>query len=195
MKSAMVPSGPAFPEASAPPEGAVVGGTGEVQGVSADPPPEDFRRLREGLSTIVDRLGENVSEGIRGTEFPRERLLAIAAKGGDEDAKRELAVGGIRGTKVWDDPANMAMAAFTAYHGTPHKFDKFDVSKVGTGQGAASYGHGLYFAENPKVAGEYMQQLAPKKTTIRISGEKPVIGELTLNKNEREAARTLMPQI
>ena len=78
-----------------------------------------------------------------------------------------------------------------AYHGTPHKFDKFDVSKIGTGQGAQSYGHGLYFAENPKVAGEYMQQLAPKKTTIRVPGEKPIIGELTLNKNEREAARTL----
>lgn len=48
----------------------------------------------------------------------------------------------------------------TAYHGTPHIFDKFDVSKVGTGQGAQSYGHGIYFAENPTVAKEYQRQLS-----------------------------------
>ncbi len=46
-------------------------------------------------------------------------------------------------------------AAPIAYHGTPHQFDKFDASKIGTGQGAQSYGHGLYFAENPQVAASY----------------------------------------
>jgi len=30
-----------------------------------------------------------------------------------------------------------------------------DMSKIGTGQGAQSYGHGLYFAENPEVAKTY----------------------------------------
>jgi hypothetical protein len=43
----------------------------------------------------------------------------------------------------------------TAFHGSPHKFDAFDMKKVGTGEGAQAYGHGLYFAENPKVAKEY----------------------------------------
>jgi hypothetical protein len=42
-----------------------------------------------------------------------------------------------------------------AYHGSPHDFDQFSLSKIGTGEGAQAYGHGLYFAENPKVAGEY----------------------------------------
>jgi hypothetical protein len=41
------------------------------------------------------------------------------------------------------------------WHGSPHKFDKFDASKIGTGEGAQAYGHGLYLAENPKVATEY----------------------------------------
>jgi hypothetical protein len=48
----------------------------------------------------------------------------------------------------------------TAYHGSPHDFDKFDLSKIGTGEGAQAYGHGLYFAENPKVAREYEGMLA-----------------------------------
>jgi hypothetical protein len=39
-----------------------------------------------------------------------------------------------------------------AYHGSPHDFDRFDLSKIGTGEGAQAYGHGLYFAENPRVA-------------------------------------------
>lgn len=42
-----------------------------------------------------------------------------------------------------------------AYHGSPYKFDKFHMSKVGTGEGAQAYGHGLYFAENPEVAKFY----------------------------------------
>jgi len=40
-----------------------------------------------------------------------------------------------------------------AYHSSPHKFDKFDISKIGTGQGAQSYGYGVYFAESPAVSG------------------------------------------
>jgi len=61
--------------------------------------------------------------------------------------------------------AELAMQApivgMMAYHGTPHKIlDKFDISKVGTGEGAQSYGHGMYFAENPKVAGEYQRALS-----------------------------------
>ena len=42
--------------------------------------------------------------------------------------------------------------AITTYHGSPHDFDEFDMSKIGTGEGAQAYGHGLYFAENENVA-------------------------------------------
>ena len=42
-----------------------------------------------------------------------------------------------------------------AWHGSPHDFDRFDISKIGTGEGAQAYGHGLYFAENQGVARSY----------------------------------------
>jgi hypothetical protein len=48
-----------------------------------------------------------------------------------------------------------------AFHSSPHDFDKFDLARIGTGEGAQSYGHGLYFAENPAVSGQggqYWQQ-------------------------------------
>ena len=41
------------------------------------------------------------------------------------------------------------------YHGSPHKFDAFDASKIGTGEGAQAYGHGMYLAESPDVAKTY----------------------------------------
>jgi hypothetical protein len=50
-------------------------------------------------------------------------------------------------------PAGASQA--TVWHGSPHKFDAFDASKIGTGEGAQSYGHGLYLAESPDVAKSY----------------------------------------
>lgn len=50
--------------------------------------------------------------------------------------------------------------AFKAYHGSPHDFDKFSMDKIGTGEGAQAYGHGLYFAEKPEVARDYRDALS-----------------------------------
>jgi hypothetical protein len=44
-----------------------------------------------------------------------------------------------------------------AYHGSPYDFEKFDINRIGTGEGAQAYGHGLYFAENPAVAQSYKE--------------------------------------
>ena len=48
-------------------------------------------------------------------------------------------------------PLGLAPMGWTAYHGSPHKFDKFQLDKIGTGEGAQAYGHGLYFADAPDV--------------------------------------------
>lgn len=48
----------------------------------------------------------------------------------------------------------------TVWHGSPHLFNKFDMSKIGTGEGAQAYGHGLYFAEHPATASTYASKLS-----------------------------------
>jgi hypothetical protein len=68
-------------------------------------------------------------------------------------------------------PARSALGYITpkpmqldVYHGSPHRFPpteknpfgEFDASKIGTGEGAQSYGYGIYTAENPSVAREYL---------------------------------------
>jgi hypothetical protein len=81
-------------------------------------------------------------------------------------------------------PANVALQnylserinplAMIAWHGSPHLFKKFDSSKIGTGEGAQAYGHGLYLAESPEVAGQYQQKLSGilgnKRNTVFLDG-------------------------
>jgi hypothetical protein len=48
----------------------------------------------------------------------------------------------------------------TAWHGSPHIFEKFDASKIGSGVGQQAYGKGLYLAESPATANEYKVNLS-----------------------------------
>jgi N12 class adenine-specific DNA methylase len=50
--------------------------------------------------------------------------------------------------------------AMGAWHGTPHKVDRFSVEKIGTGEGAQAYGWGLYFAEAEGIARYYRDSLS-----------------------------------
>jgi hypothetical protein len=60
------------------------------------------------------------------------------------------------------------------YHGTPHRFPatarnplgEFDASKIGSGEGAQVYGHGLYFAEAPAVARGYADRLGANYISV-----------------------------
>jgi hypothetical protein len=80
---------------------------------------------------------------------------------------------------------NAITKGIRAYHGTPHDFDRFDMSKIGTGEGAQAYGHGLYFAENENVAKWYRDTLsqhnrgAPAKYTASemLARGEPKTGE------------------
>ncbi len=74
----------------------------------------------------------------------------------------ELPGGEVQGgiAKAMEGLKGRVQNAIKAYHGSPHDFEQFSLSKIGTGEGAQAYGHGLYFAENPSVAEDYKRQLA-----------------------------------
>lgn len=57
-------------------------------------------------------------------------------------------------------PNMLGAGVIKAYHGSPHSFDKFRMDRIGTGEGAQAYGHGLYFAENEGVAKSYKDTLS-----------------------------------
>jgi len=86
------------------------------------------------------------------TDTARQSIL----KNGFGAFKRGGTVGKADGGSMGDDDG------ITAYHGSPHSFDQFDIGKLGTGEGAQAYGHGLYFAGNENIARSYRDTLAPQ---------------------------------
>ena len=60
------------------------------------------------------------------------------------------------------------------YHGSPHTFPpternplgEFDASKIGTGEGAQAFGHGIYVAENKNIAQNYADVLASPRNRV-----------------------------
>lgn len=53
-----------------------------------------------------------------------------------------------------------------AYHGSPHSFERFDTSKIGTGEGNQAYGHGLYFSAKDAVSEWYRHQLTGRRDPL-----------------------------
>lgn len=54
-----------------------------------------------------------------------------------------------------------------AFHGSPHRFEKFSLQKIGTGEGAQAYGWGLYFAGRKAVAEYYREALTQRSSQER----------------------------
>ena len=58
-----------------------------------------------------------------------------------------------------------------AYHGTPHQVERFSTDRIGTGEGAQAYGHGLYFADRKGVSEDYRKTLSGKHGRIKYKGD------------------------
>lgn len=58
-----------------------------------------------------------------------------------------------------------------AYHGSPHDFSQFDMSKLGTGEGNNAYGWGLYFTSSREVSEWYRTMLTRNEDYVTINGQ------------------------
>jgi hypothetical protein len=111
----------------------------------------DYRKLVKSFGARqkarLDQIGERFKAAGESAKKTNEIMDKWVAGTATPEDKEQL-VNSLTG---------MAPIGGTAYHGTPHTWagGKPDLSKVGTGQGAQSYGHGLYFAENKAVAESY----------------------------------------
>jgi hypothetical protein len=146
--------------------GAIVGGTvgGATTLLSNGQPVEQLTQDEAKITETVDAaLAEEQQRfaSIIGDEaVDGQGEMAASAQGasGEAPAGSQAAPTGpdpVRGDAVQQIVENQA-----AFHGTPHKFDKFSMEKIGTGEGAQAFGHGLYFAGNRKVAENYRETLS-----------------------------------
>ena len=95
-----------------------------------------------------------------GAEVAREMTIAYHGSPHDFPPVRELQMpDGARVYQSMDDaiPEGAKMLK-------EHPLGRFNMSKIGTGEGAQAYGHGLYFAEAEDVARGYRDQLANART-------------------------------
>jgi len=60
-----------------------------------------------------------------------------------------------------------------AYHGTPHKFDKFKLEKSGSQNNAGDFGRGLYFSTDKKVAETYANGSDGYILTVELDVKNP----------------------
>lgn len=113
---------------------------------------------------VRERVGLLASDPV---EFARQGLLDVVPNKAEADAAKARIMGGQYDQKAYQNYIGKSMdlgsllASIRVYHGSPHKFDKFDLSKIGTGEGAQAYGHGAYVAESPGVAKQYAESLSP----------------------------------
>jgi hypothetical protein len=106
-----------------------------------------------------------VQEGIPktvGETFGMIFPMAATAKAPQIAAGANRAIENAMAPATLNTPGFAGQRGAIVWHGSPHKFDRFDASKIGTGEGAQAYGHGLYFAESPNVAKQYADELSSK---------------------------------
>jgi len=121
--------------------GHVIDPTKEQYTSQGEKPPYDLGRgcgFPNPNPDVPSKRGQEIIDRISGKPFRQ----AKASGGPVED--QDIA-----------SPAPAEDEGIDVYHSSPHKFDSFDISKIGTGEGRQTYGHGLYLAENPEVAQDY----------------------------------------
>jgi hypothetical protein len=163
------------------------GEQGKAQGLS-EYALDEFRKermnqsMREaGYSSYFDETGQEVL-----VFDPRNiRSVNAAFDPARSDSANLLAAN----AKTGSIPGLLANAleqpqGIRAYHGSPHDFDKFDISKIGTGEGAQAYGHGLYLAESEDVARSYRDNLAKPINPLsddEVAGIRSALDSLKFN--------------
>ena len=73
--------------------------------------------------------------------------------------------------------ANSNIFYQSAWHGSPHDFDEFDLGAIGTGEGNQAHGWGLYFAKDKKIAENYRDILGANSIEIVTDKTKYKINE------------------
>ena len=129
------------------------------------------------LGGAIGRVPDNAQAMYQGLLNAPQELAQLGGKGSLESVNQAMRNPQQANPQQWMDKGmeltGMApvggLIGATVYHGSPHKFSKFDMSKIGTGEGAQAYGHGLYFAENPAVARSYRDKLA--ENDFKIDGK------------------------
>jgi hypothetical protein len=147
------------------------------------------------LGSIGSTIGSYLGDVLHGRVAQRGLQQFSAAVPYNQDVSPlQNARAMARDPRAIEQATSIALSAgpgsIRAFHGGPYDFAKFDISKIGTGEGAQAYGHGLYFAEKEAVAKQYRKELSPRKLSdikpdeIAVEKFKPALDDVYRRMNE-----------
>jgi hypothetical protein len=114
------------------------------------------------MSKLTRALAELAKRADAGDEVARQGIRAYHGSPHDFPPVRELEMpDGAVVYQSMDDAVPEGARVIKE-----HPLGRFDMSKLGTGEGAQAYGHGLYFAEAEEVATAYRNQLSEGLGTV-----------------------------
>jgi hypothetical protein len=128
----------------------------------------------EGVKGLItDPVGtvKGAYEGVKGIVRDPSVLADALRYTADKAMSGPLGAGEVVGEMLGPMRGKPPMAEIDVYHGSPHRFEEFDASKIGTGEGAQAYGHGIYLAENPEIARDYQVRLSYDPEKMKIGGK------------------------
>lgn len=158
--------------------------TTDVLGMPADmlasfpvAPRESGNPYANAIRDLQEKVGD-----VAGSDWLAQKL-GLYGEGLAHEAGRMFGPGAVKTL----DPKVLELIT---YHGTPHRFPaternplgEFDASKIGTGEGAQSYGHGIYLAESPGVAKSYQTNLTEGADPRAVVNE--IIKTIGLNRDK-----------
>lgn len=120
--------------------------------------PSAFKRIADVINTWISRLLDN----IRGRGLGSEKWVTDIEKAQDIIAKAVSEYVGNTGQQSAQSDTAMFQKA---WHGSPHDHNKFDASKIGTGEGVQAYGFGHYFADSKEVAEWYKDKFEQRDSS------------------------------
>jgi hypothetical protein len=125
---------------------------------------ESIARVRDDVMRQFAASGLDDEQAEFNAQFLANGLSTFAHRAGmsTEELYRALGLKIVRG----EIAGKIKMYAQPAYHGSPHRFDRFSLDRIGSGQGAQSYGWGLYFAERRDTAESYRNDLSGNEWTV-----------------------------
>jgi hypothetical protein len=116
-----------------------------------------------------------IGRGARAAAKVAERAAMAAGRAGERYAERVVPQIMERGGLPAEMVAAMGQGTqspLIVYHGSPYRFDRFDPTKIGSGEGAQAYGYGHYVAQAQDVAKGYQDTLSYKAFDLSPEAEK-----------------------
>jgi len=123
-----------------------------------------------GALPVVD----NTTSGALPSGNLSDNIQAIRDSAENLKSKKKLELGALPNgesgvAKV--TPPTDNQPGIIAFHGSGADFDQFRLDKIGTGEGVAAYGHGLYFSDTEDIAKFYKDTLTEVPHDYQLDGQ------------------------